>query len=105
MPTYKATTRFIREYKRLSADDRAAFRRTLREFRGVLKGWEVQLSGGLPRFPARLGVKGLAGHPGILEMAWAPNGRCTWQFGPPLRAGTTHIIWRRIGSHAIYQDP
>ena len=41
----------------------------------------------------------------IMELAWAPDGRCTWEYGPARRSGTMHVIWRRIGSHAIYDDP
>jgi hypothetical protein len=41
----------------------------------------------------------------VLELAWAPDGRCTWAFGTPRRPGMSHVNWRRIGTHDIYADP
>jgi hypothetical protein len=47
----------------------------------------------------------MVNHPGILEFAWADDGRCTWEYGTPRQSGKMHIIWRRIGTHAIYAAP
>jgi hypothetical protein len=46
----------------------------------------------------------MVGHRNVLELAWAPGGRCTWAFGTPRRVGKSHIVWRRIGTHHIYDD-
>lgn len=71
----------------------------------ILKANEQDGARGILRFPRRLGIKPMAGYRSIMELAWAPDGRCTWQFGANVRAGMYHVIWRRIGSHDIYQDP
>ncbi|HEY4854055.1 MAG TPA: hypothetical protein VII22_24985, partial [Streptosporangiaceae bacterium] len=56
------------------------------------------------RFPPGLRVKGVQGTPGVYEMSCAPDGRATWEYGPEQRPGTPHAIWRRVGTHAIF-DP
>jgi hypothetical protein len=56
-------------------------------------------------FDARLRLKRVQGHPGIWEITWAPDGRATFEYGPEVIPGESHIIWRRIGSHDIFQDP
>ncbi|MFE2057543.1 hypothetical protein [Streptomyces sp. NPDC059446] len=35
-------------------------------------------------------------------MTWAHDGRATWQYGDEVRAGETHIRWRRVGGHEIF---
>lgn len=40
-----------------------------------------------------------------MEMAFAPDGRATWQFGDEVMAGQVHVVWRRIGTHAIFRSP
>lgn len=39
---------------------------------------------------------------GVNEMTWAPDSRATWQYGKEIRPGEPHIIWRRVGTHAIF---
>jgi hypothetical protein len=50
-------------------------------------------------------VKGVKGHPGVLEMSWARDGRATFHYGSEKQPGDAHIVWRRIGKHRILQDP
>jgi hypothetical protein len=38
-------------------------------------------------------------------MTWADNGRATFEYGPEVRPGHAHIIWRRIGGHEILDNP
>jgi len=105
MPTFEAGERFEQDYKRLRPDQRARFRQALREFIGALREWEQQQRPGVPRFPAHLGVKPMVGQHGvIMELRWAADGRCTWQYGRP-RHRRFHNIRRRIGTHAIYDEP
>ncbi|GGU66298.1 hypothetical protein GCM10010274_63660 [Streptomyces lavendofoliae] len=33
------------------------------------------------------------------------NGRATWHYGPAIRPGVQHVIWRRIGTHDILTGP
>jgi hypothetical protein len=42
---------------------------------------------------------------GVDELTWAPNGRATFQYGEELRLGQPHVIWRRIGTHDIFDEP
>jgi hypothetical protein len=97
MPTYDVTPRFEKDYARLSADDRERFRKAvakliedLRRGRGFRPG---------------LRVDGVEGAPGVFEMTWARDGRATFQYGDPVRPGETHLVWRRVGTHAILANP
>lgn len=47
----------------------------------------------------------MQGHPGVWEMSWAPDGRATFEYGDEVRAGKAHIVWRRVGTHAIFRRP
>lgn len=105
MPAYEAEDSFRRDYERLRPEQREQFRRARREFIRVLRDWEREQRPGLPSFPAHLGVKAMVGQPTVvMEFRWAPDGRCTWRYGRP-RQRRFHIVWRRIGTHAIYESP
>ncbi len=41
----------------------------------------------------------------VFEMTWADDGRATFEYGPEVRDGEPHIIWRRIGSHVVLRNP
>jgi hypothetical protein len=105
MPTFEVDERFWNEYAHLSTDQQRRFRETRDQFVAVLRAWEAGGCIGIPRFPRSLGVKPMASNRNVWELAWAPDGRCTWSYGTPRVPGTCHIVWRRIGSHAIYDDP
>jgi hypothetical protein len=54
-------------------------------------------------FRKGLRVKGVQGAKGVYEMTWAKDGRATFQYG---RADCDLcIIWRRVGTHAIFGAP
>jgi hypothetical protein len=96
MPTFATTARFRRDYARLTPAQQERFRKVVvTEF--VADADAGQLRPGLR-------VKGVQGAPGVYEMTWAPDGRATWQYGPEQRPGAPHVIWRRVGTHAIF-DP
>jgi hypothetical protein len=38
-------------------------------------------------------------------MTWAPDGRATWQYDDEVRAGEPHVLWRRIGTHDMFDRP
>jgi hypothetical protein len=38
-------------------------------------------------------------------MTWAPDGRATFHYGDPIREGEPHLVWRRVGTHAILANP
>lgn len=96
MPTHTELPRFLHDYRQLSAAQRAAFRQALRLFRASLAAY---------RFSPSLRIKRVEGQSGVWEMSWAPDGRATFQFGNEVQPGEPHIIWRRVGTHAIFREP
>ena len=50
-------------------------------------------------------IKGVKGATGIFELTWADDGRATFSYGEPVVAGGAHIVWRRVGTHAIFKQP
>lgn len=97
MPTYVRLPAFDADWKGLSPEDRERFRVAVAAFVGDL--------GTGHGFRPGLRVKGVRGRRGVYEMTWAPDGRATFSYGPALREGEPHIIWRRIGTHAIFTRP
>lgn len=95
MPSHARTRQFDRDWKRLPDADRDRYRLAFRTFDSDL---------GASRFRAGLRVKGVQGAPGVFEMTWAPDGRATFEYGLSQGAGP-HVIWRRIGSHAVLATP
>jgi hypothetical protein len=95
VPSHARTRQFDRDWKRLAAAERHRYRLAFRKF-------DTDLDAG--RFRAGLRVKGVQGAPGVFEMSWAPNGRATFEYGSSQGAGP-HVIWRRIGSHAVLEAP
>ncbi|MFN2496906.1 MAG: hypothetical protein ABR608_13505 [Pseudonocardiaceae bacterium] len=97
MPTFDILARFGDDYRRLTAEQREAFLRArnalvedLRSGRGFRPG---------------LRIKRVQGTTDVWELTWAPDGRATWQYGTEQRPGEPHVIWRRIGTHAIFRNP
>lgn len=103
MPTFQTTPRFERDWKQLTADLRARFRRV------IIDQFVPDLTRG--SFRACLRVKGVHAAPGVFEMTWAPDGRATfshgqWRsYGRSRREGEPHVIWRRIGTHDVFREP
>ena len=96
MPTHAELQRFLRDYTRLTPSQRAAFGEAVTLF---VAGVAAK------RFDPRLRVKRVQGAPQVWEMSWAPDGRATFEYGPEVRPGEAHIIWRRIGTHSIFRQP
>lgn len=97
MPTYERDPRFLQDLRRLTGEDYARFRAAVLRFVAVL-----DRDGPLP---AGFGVRVMAGHPGIYEFHWAPNGRATFEFRTEVLPGKRHVYWRRVGGHEIYSNP
>lgn len=96
MPTFATTPRFRQDFKSLTPQQRQRFERVVRE--------EFVLDVDSGRFRPGLRVKGVQATSGVFEMTWALDGRATWQYGTPVRQGRRHVIWRRVGTHSIF-DP
>ena len=46
-----------------------------------------------------------AGQHGVYELRFAPDGRASFTFGPPVRGSEPHVIWRRIGGYDVLERP
>lgn len=97
MPTYESNARFQRDWKTLSDQQRRAFLVAVMQLTADLRA-------GVP--PRRgLRVKKMQGHEDVWEMSWAPDGRATFSYGDSIHEGEVHVVWRRIGSNAIFTRP
>jgi len=97
MPTHDEFNQFLREFEALTREER-------KQFIKAMKYMVTDMRAGQP-FRASLRVKRVQGHPRILEMTWAPDGRATFEYGDEVHAGEPHITWRRIGGHDILKNP
>ena len=97
MPTYAWLARFRADFERLTPAQQAAFLVAVTQFVEDLQRDRT--------FRKGLRVKGIQGATGLFEMTWAPDGRATFEYGPEIIDGQPHIVWRRVGTHAILQTP
>ena len=95
MPSYERTRRFERDWAGLSEKQRDRFAAAFLHF-------DADLNTGKLR--AGLRVRRVEGTDRIYEMTWAPDGRATFEYGTSEGEGA-HVIWRRIGSHAVFRRP
>ena len=96
MPTFSQADRFRRDFARLTAEQKAVFRAAAARF-------VADLPSG--RFRPGLRVKGVQAAVGVFEMTWADDGRATFEYGPAVHQGETHVAWRRVGTHDISAHP
>jgi hypothetical protein len=98
LPTYTRLPRFAKDYAALSLAEKRAFKVAVAKFVEDLATGE---------FRKGLRVKGVQGAGGIFELTWADDGRATFEYGPAIEGhpGEPHIIWRRVGTHAIFGSP
>jgi hypothetical protein len=97
VPTWSATARFYRDLATLSAGEKAAFRLAIEKMVDDIKNDRPLRKG--------LRIKGVQAADGIFELTWAADGRATFEYGPEIRQGERHDIWRRIGHHDIFGAP
>jgi hypothetical protein len=91
MPTYETLAAFGRQWAKLDAAQREAFRRAVAIFIADLK-----TSHG---FSPELRVHKLV-NTEIWSLTWAKDGRALFRFGREITPGEVHIIWEAIGTHA-----
>ena len=91
MPTYESLAAFQRQWEKLDANQRAAFRRALAVFIANLTSGEG--------FSPELRGHKLA-NTVIWSLTWAKDGRALFRFGKQVASGETHIVWAAIGTHA-----
>lgn len=90
MPTFESLAAFQRQFAKLDAEQRAAFRRAVAEFVANLKAGEG--------FSPELRVYRLV-NTEIWSLTWAKDGRALFRYGSQVVQGETHIIWEAIGTH------
>ncbi len=96
MPTFESVARFRRDYTRLSRRQQKAWQQAVRRLVAGLKAGRLD--------PA-LRVKRVQGHPGVWEISWAPDGRAMFHYGDEVHPGEPHVVWRRIGTHEVFDRP
>ncbi len=105
---YELTSSAQADFKRLREDEKALFRRAVRDFNTACDS--VDGSSGSVQWPRSLRIKSVVDAPGVWEMTWSfsgPDGRATWEWTTVTEGGAEHraVRWRRIGGHAIFRDP
>lgn len=96
MPTREVTPRFLRDYSRLTKEQRREFLEALQQFVEGLRQGQFAVS---PR------IKAIQGREGVWELTWAHDGRATFEYGESIVPGERHVIWRRIGTHDVFRAP
>jgi hypothetical protein len=91
MPTYETLAAFGRQWAKLDAAQRAAFRRAVAVFIADLKKGQG--------FSPELRVHKLV-NTEIWSLTWARDGRALFRFGTEITPGEVHIFWEAIGTHA-----
>jgi mRNA-degrading endonuclease YafQ of YafQ-DinJ toxin-antitoxin module len=95
MPTYEALAAFQRQWGKLDAQQREAFKKTLAVFIANLK------AGGA--FSPELRVHKLV-NTEIWSLTWAKDGRALFRYGDEVTEGERHIVWEAIGTHDEVYD-
>ncbi|WP_427893913.1 hypothetical protein ACQHIV_12660 [Kribbella sp. GL6] len=100
---YRTASTFDRDLAGLPGDHRQMFLKILGEH--FLPAIAAGSFTGTPPWPKRLRVHQLAG--GIYSITWSftgPDGRATFHL-ERTDDGETILVWRRIGTHDVYDRP
>ena len=101
---YERTADFKRDWRQLSRSQQERFRRVV--FEQFVPACERRsIDSALP-WPRSLRVRTVVGAPGVWEMTWSfagPDGRATFEW--MVIEDEPRIRWRRIGFHAIFEEP
>ena len=98
MPTFETLSRFERDWKNLTWQQQALFRKA------VLEAFGPDLMAPDRPFRPGLRVKGVADRRCVRD-DMGHDGRATFSYGAERVPGQPHVIWRRIGTHAIFTPP
>lgn len=101
---YTTTPRFDKDYKAVPREHRRQFTDLMVDFSAACDAYCANPAG--YTWPKSLRVSPMTSVNNIWEMTWSfasPDGRATFEF--ITHNGETSLLWRRIGSHAIYQKP
>jgi hypothetical protein len=98
MPTHEQDQSFWRDWRWLNRQQRRAFRKAAAALND-----DLAAGSGIR---ASLRAHPMKNHPGIWGLTWQGNdGRATFRFGPEHTTGTSHVVWRRVGGHEIFENP
>lgn len=101
---YELTERARADYVRLAKRERELFKTTVKLMNDAYDHYEGT---GTPHWPRKLRVSAVRGAPGLWEVTGSfagPDGRATFEY-IEADQGRVDIRWRRIGGHAIFNDP
>ena len=96
MPTFEAEPRFLKDYRALSKEQKRLFAAAVGLF---VVGLRTR------RIAAGLRAKRVQSANGVWDLTWAPDGRATFEYGEERRPRDAHVIWRRIGTHEVFDRP
>jgi hypothetical protein len=91
MATFETLPGFEAGWRRLTKEQRAAFRTAM------LDAFASSLPAQVPPLGAGPHVKEIIGAAGIFEISWGDNGRATFCYGAARQPGEPHVVWRQIG--------
>ena len=97
MPTFQRLPRFDADLRALTPEQRRRFVIAVGQLVDDLRRGEG--------FRPGLRVKRVQATADVWEVTSAPDGRATWQYGPPRREGEAHVVWRRVGTHDVLRRP
>ncbi len=92
------SARVLREQRKLPIEQRRAFLAARDEFVSALQQSP-------PPFLPGLRIKRVQGTDDGWELTFAPDGRATFRYGPQVRPAEPHIVWLRVGTHAVLDHP
>ncbi len=101
---FRTLAAFDRDYAQLTPEHRKAFRAVLHKH--FLPAVTAGAFTGRQPWPTRLRLHKLS-NSAIYSLTWSfagPDGRATFHLENDAE-GTTLLVWRRIGTHAIYHHP
>jgi len=97
LPTYAWLARFGKDFDALTREQQSLFLVAVAQFVE-----DLQRQHG---FRKGLRIKSIRGASGIFEMTWANDGRATFEYGESMAPNEPHVVWRRVGTHAIFDMP
>jgi len=97
-PTFDRLAQFKRDYENLPQSQRDRFRAAVKMFVAPFStGPLLDVGGAL--------VRELRDHPGFYELRLDTGTRAIYTFGEAIRRGQPHVVWCRIGSDEVLDQP
>ncbi|HET7049475.1 MAG TPA: hypothetical protein VFI54_14525 [Solirubrobacteraceae bacterium] len=97
-PTFDRLAQFKRDYAKLTPPQRDLFRAAVKKF-------VAPFSTTPPGEFGQPHIRELKEHPGYYELRFATDTRAIYTFGEAIRRGQPHVVWCRIGSDGVLDQP